>query len=255
MKVINLASGSSGNCSYIEADGTRILIDCGISASAAAKELDKNGISADSIQGIFISHEHHDHIDGAFAFSKKFKKPLYMNLGTYAATNHKLNGSEIRHFATGDVLPFGNVDIQFFPVSHDTADPVGFRIHSDEGEIVHATDFGIANNGLGDYFNSARMILMDFNHDMEMLIKGPYPIFLKERIAGNRGHLSNEAASKFLAELELPNLEALILAHISRTNNVPTVARATVMNAFANRPRTPKILTADQYRSVAVETS
>ncbi|HDR91381.1 MAG TPA: MBL fold metallo-hydrolase, partial [candidate division Zixibacteria bacterium] len=174
--------------------------------------------------------------------------PLYINLGTYARTNHKSNGSEVRHFCTGEIMPFVNTDIQFFPISHDTADPVGFRIHSDEGEIIHATDLGIADNGLGEIFNSARVILMDFNHDLEMLVKGPYPIFLKERIAGNKGHLSNESAAKFLAGLELPNLEALILAHMSRTNNVPTVARSAAQAVFEKRKKTPQIIAADQYR-------
>jgi len=253
MRIIPIASGSSGNCTFIETDGTRLMIDCGISAAAAIRELEKNSIDPATIDGLFISHEHHDHIDGAFAFSKKAKVPIYITLSAYAGSNHKSNGSEVRHFCTGDIMPFVNTDIQFFPISHDTSDPVGFRIHSEEGEIIHATDMGIAENGLGEIFNSARVILMDFNHDLEMLVKGPYPIFLKERIAGNKGHLSNENAAKFLAGLDLPNLEALILAHMSRTNNIPTVARSAAQAVFEDRKRTPQIIAADQYRPRLVE--
>ncbi len=255
MKIISIASGSSGNSTYLETDGTHILIDCGISASAVIREMEKFAVDPKDLDGIFISHEHHDHIDGAFTLSRKLAIPLYMNPGTYDAANHKINGSKVLHFTTGETMPLGNVDIHFFPISHDTFDPVGFKIHSCEGEIIHATDLGILNGNLDEIFDSARVILMDFNHDLEMLIKGPYPIFLKERIAGNKGHLSNESAAKFLAGLDLPNLETLILGHLSRTNNIPTIARSTALSAFTDRKRLPKIVAADQYRPRLLELS
>ncbi len=252
MEIISIASGSSGNSTFVGVDGTKLLIDCGISASAAARELVQRQIDPCSIDALLVTHEHQDHIGGAFTYSKKFNVPVYMNLPTFASSRGNTKKAIVRHFETGAEFSLGNTNIKSFPISHDTSDPVGFRITAGEGEIVFATDLGRANNGLEEIINNARALIMDFNHDMEMLIKGPYPVFLKERIASDRGHLSNEAASTFLSRLELPNLEVLIAAHLSRTNNLPKLARIAARRPFENRKRMPEIIIADQFRPRAI---
>jgi len=253
MKVIAIASGSSGNCTFVETDGTRVLIDCGISVSSAVRELSNLDIEPSSIDAILVTHEHRDHIDGVFPFARRFGVPVYLNPLTFGSTKKKNNGVVIQHFSTGDTFNLGNADIEAFSISHDTADPVGYMLRSCEGDVVQATDLGRANGRMADLFEAARVIVMDFNHDLEMLVKGPYPVYLKERIAGMKGHLSNETAAKFLADLDLPNLEALFLAHLSRTNNLPKLARNSARSIFENRSRKPQIITADQYRVRGVE--
>jgi len=224
------------------------LIDCGIPAKTALDALLSRNIAPSSIDGILITHEHPDHINGAFAFSKRFDIPIYINPPTYKAAKRVSRGAKINLFNTGSVFHAGNTDIEAIPVPHDAADTVGFRISTSEGEIAHLTDLGRIPDYLPEKIHDARAVILEFNHDIEMLAKGPYPSFLKERIAGNNGHLSNDTAAGFFIATDTPNLEALFLAHLSRTNNLPKLALSAAQKAFdGNRPET-KIIIADQFQ-------
>ncbi|MCK5833190.1 MBL fold metallo-hydrolase [bacterium] len=247
MRVLSLASGSSGNSYYISAANTNILVDCGISALRAKNKLSEHGIDTSKIDGLFITHEHSDHIKGAFVLAKRFSLPVYMSFKTYSKTDIRPNIEDVHFFSAGAVFSKGNLDVLPFPVPHDAVDPVGFKFFSDEGDIVIATDTGKITNDLIEAADGIRALILESNHDELMLKNGPYPKYLKARIASEHGHLSNKEASEFLKNIDQDKLEALLFCHLSRSNNLPKLVMAKAKEAFAGDFRKTVVQIADQY--------
>ena len=247
MRIISIASGSSGNCTFIECSGVRLLIDCGIPASNVSGHLAVEGIPPESINCVLLTHEHEDHIGGIFAFSKRYCIPIYMNLPTYSAIGTNPGKSECKFFSTGTRFSIDGTEILPFPVPHDGRDPVGFRIFSDEGDIVCMTDVGRFSTRIAENLMDSRVLLIEANHDLGMLVQGPYPKFLKERIASSRGHLSNDETAQYLSILDGKRPEVIFLSHLSRVNNLPKLASSCAQQALGKDSSKTRLIVADQY--------
>ncbi len=233
MRVLSLASGSSGNCYFVSAANTNILVDCGISARSAIERLAENGVDTKKIDALLITHEHSDHIGGAYTLTKRLGIPAFMSFRTYTEVSKHRQVEEVSFFHSGRPFEKGNLKILPFPVSHDAVDPVGFRIFSDEGDIVLATDTGKVTDEIRQVVDGARVLVLESNHDEHMLKYGPYPEYLKARIASEVGHLSNKTSGALLREMNRCNLEALLLSHLSRANNLPKIVLEEAKEAFS----------------------
>ena len=247
MQILNAASGSSGNATILESGGNRLLIDCGISVKSLVKKLDDKNIPPESLDAILVTHEHSDHISRVFTAARRYKIPVHMNFSTYSSSKVEIGDVNIRFFKSGIPFEVGKMRIKPFSVPHDSADPVAFRIDTDEGVVTVATDIGVPAPSVLKELHGSRAMVLEFNHDRNMLTKGPYPRFLKKRIAGPRGHLSNEEAMDLLWETDTSELELLVLGHLSRKNNLPKLAREKAQEVLTDRCCDAEISIADQY--------
>jgi len=247
MKVFNLTSGSSGNSTYVETGGSKILVDCGISAHRAASQLRSIEVDPDSIDSILLTHEHIDHSRGIFTFARRHNVPLYVNFSTLSAVKGNMKKVDIHYFKTGCRFTLGDLDILPFHTYHDAADPVGFRFFNDEGDIVIATDTGKYSDSLVENISGSKILMLEFNHDIDMLVNGPYPQYIKERILGDKGHLSNDMAVELVEKLDSNTIEALLLGHLSRTNNLPELALKAAGKVVSRLHAKGEIIITDQY--------
>ncbi len=221
MRVCLLASGSKGNAVYIESGSSRILIDAGLSARELKSRLERIGAGDKNPDALFLTHEHQDHCRGAGPVSRKLHLPVYIHPDTRKAIRNLGRIEKLNEFETGDAIQFRDLEIRSFPLTHDAAAPVGFTIESHEGKIGIATDLGIATRLVAERLKGSRVLILESNHDEDMLRDGPYPWHLKQRIRSHHGHLSNIASSELLKDLLWDGLEAVFLAHLSEVNNCP----------------------------------
>lgn len=234
-----LGSGSSGNTTVIESGSTRILIDAGLGPREMAERLESAGVDPASIGAVVVSHEHTDHARGAAAFSRKWGARLMGSRGTYAAA-----GFGAVDIAGYDVLEpniphaIGAMTVTGIAIPHDAAGPLAFVTTAEGCTLGHATDFGHVSAGVVDGFRECDAVLIESNYDPGMLREGPYPWSLKERILGRHGHLSNGDVAAWLGRGMGDACRTVILAHLSRTNNHPDVARMTAEAALRRRGRT-----------------
>ncbi len=228
MRVCLLASGSKGNSLFIEAGGTKLLVDAGLSAREIVARLSAIEVAAAEIDGIVISHEHTDHIRGAGALARKFDLPVLISYPTSRETAGHFRAARLVEFESGCSFEFRDILIDPFPITHDSADPVGLVIESRDGRIGVATDLGLATRLVKEKLKGCRALVLESNHDEEMLVNGPYPWYLKQRIKSRHGHLSNSESAGLLAEVMGPDLEMVFLAHLSEVNNHPEA----VLEAF-----------------------
>ena len=233
MRMCSIASGSSGNCIYIGSDNSHILIDAGISGKrveAGLKELELQGTD---VNGILITHEHSDHIRGLGVLARKYDVPIYATPGTAAAIR-EMNGlgriEEELFVEIGADVPFaiGDLKISPFRISHDAAEPVAYRVACGGHCAAVATDLGVYTDYTVDNLKDLDVLLLEANHDIHMLEVGGYPYYLKRRIAGERGHLSNELSGKLICQVLQDNLKDVFLGHLSKENNYAELARETV---------------------------
>ncbi|MBN2643929.1 MAG: MBL fold metallo-hydrolase [Desulfuromonadaceae bacterium] len=234
MRVCQLASGSKGNALYIESGQTRILIDAGLSARRLSAHLQDIGIEAASLDAVFLTHEHVDHTSGLGPLCRRYALPLYCTQQTFSVLE-KLGPVKTRFFESGESVVLKDLRVQSFPVTHDAVEPVGFVIEGCEGRVGLATDLGVATRLVQDRLQQCRVLVLETNHDEEMLREGPYPWPLKQRIRSRHGHLSNREGSELLAQLLWPGLEALFLAHLSETNNTPQAAQSCVAHVLTRQ--------------------
>ncbi|PLX84003.1 MAG: MBL fold metallo-hydrolase [Desulfuromonas sp.] len=241
MRVCLLASGSRGNTALVEADGCRLLIDAGLSAREADRRLATLGLSGNDIHAILVSHEHHDHVCGIGPLARRYGLPVYIDSET---VNHlpKLGTiDDLRLFSAGDRFAFRDLTIDSFATAHDAVNPVGFAIDSSEGRVGFATDLGVATRLVAERLKSCRVLVLEANHDEQMLLAGPYPWKLKQRIRSRLGHLSNVDAVRLLSEICWEGLEAVFVAHLSAENNCPDLAASLIETALTEqglcRPR------------------
>lgn len=231
MRVCLLASGSKGNALYVETGETRLLIDAGLSLRGLKERLALIGADVNRLDGVFISHEHQDHCRGLGPLARALKLPVKMESTAFGAIAKGLGKfPALQEFRAGESFEFRDLRIETIPFTHDAAATVGFVIEGREGRIGVATDLGIATRLVMQRLQRCRALVLEFNHDEELLRDGPYPWHLKQRIRSNHGHLSNEAAGELLDGLRWDGLEAVFLGHLSETNNRPELALAAARN-------------------------
>lgn len=220
-----LASGSRGNAVYIDDGNTAILIDAGLSGVEIQRRMGKKGLDPNHLDAILVSHEHSDHIKGVGVISRRFDLPVYINDGTRQATGKKLGKLiEVVPFTCGHSFVVNSLAIHPFSISHDAEDPTGFTIGCNGRKIGVATDLGIVTSVVKTHLTACDILILEANHDPQMLIEGPYPWPLKQRIQSRSGHLSNEDTANLLKELWHDNLSHVVLAHLSEENNTPEKA-------------------------------
>lgn len=236
----SLSSGSSGNCYVIKSDDRLLLIDAGITLKKIKEKLTEIGASLDEVFGIFVTHEHTDHIKSVGAISRKYDVPIYANEKTWSEME-SLIGHVKEHnkmiFNTGETFKLEDLVIKAFSIPHDAADPVGFSFYKEDAQISTVTDIGYMTEAIIKEIIHADLLILEANHDVDMLKIGKYPWFLKQRILGKQGHLSNEDAGKALVHLltENPKERQVLLAHLSRENNFPQMAYQTVKNILEEK--------------------
>ena len=233
LAVCVLASGSKGNAIYISAGTVAVLIDAGLSGIEITRRLQSKGLSPDDLDAIIVSHEHSDHIQSVGVLSRRHNLPVYMNTRTRQAAAAQLGDiSQSINFECGTPFKIKTLTIHPFSLSHDAKDPVGFAVSQNGSKVGIATDLGIATAMVKEHLKQCNLLILEANHDPVMLIEGPYPWPLKQRIKSRSGHLSNEASRNLLEEVKHESLECVILAHISETNNTSQKALHTMASAI-----------------------
>jgi len=218
LEVCALGSGSKGNAYVVGGEGSYILIDCGLSARRIRKGLQAANVPESALEGIVLTHEHHDHVAGLPVFRKGSGLPVYATPGTWEGVRRKGSGP-FRPVEAGRPFAIGPFRIVPFSVSHDAADPVGLVLESDWGSVGIATDLGCADERIRQRLSGHRVVVIESNHDEDLLRNGSYPWDLKERILGLFGHLSNRDSQSTLVSAAHDRLEAVLLAHLSQENN------------------------------------
>lgn len=223
-----LGSGSSGNCSLVSHGTCHVLIDAGFSYREIDARLSQFGLTAQDLTAVLVTHEHGDHIRSAHTFSRRLEIPVYATEGTYAACL-----SEKKLYDWVEVFPgrsFRLGAMTFHPISlpHDASDPVGFRLECEGRVLAHMTDFGYVSGLVRESLRGCDLMLLEANHDLDLLRHGPYPWSLKQRIASKLGHLSNDASMGVLAEVAHDTLEHVVFGHLSDTNNQVPLLRAQI---------------------------
>lgn len=220
-----LGSGSKGNAVYIEGGGTAILIDAGFSGKEIEHRLKAIGKSLSDVKALCLTHEHNDHICGAGVLSRRCRISLWANRGTFEAGAKRLGKlHRKKEFITGEAFTVDGLTIRSFRTFHDTADPVGFVIEDGKTSLGYCTDTGKTSHLMARRLGGCKALILEFNHNQEMLKNGPYPLALQQRVRSSLGHLSNDQAQAFLVELASPSLKHLVLAHLSEQNNTPKLA-------------------------------
>ena len=230
-KVSILASGSTGNSLYIESDKQKILVDAGLSGKKITSLMNEVGRSPAELDAILVTHEHTDHIHGVGVLSRKHGIDVYANEKTWEAMTKNVGNIDPEHkriFERGKTLTFGDMDIESFGVSHDAADPQFYQFHRNNKRFVVLTDTGYCSDRIKGTVKDADAYLMESNHDLSMLRMGKYPWSLKQRILGDKGHLSNEDGALVMTELIGNNTKRIYLGHLSRENNIKELAHMTM---------------------------
>ncbi len=228
-----LASGSKGNAIYVSDGRTAILVDAGLSGKEIERRMHMAGLSFETVKAIVVSHEHSDHIRGVGVLSRRYALPVYISARTAQIAEAQLGRlHEVRHFQIGRSFPIEGLMLHPFATSHDAEDPAGFTIGQNGRKIGIATDLGVATGMVKEHLKSCALLILEANHDPDMLIEGPYPWPLKQRIKSRNGHLSNEDSCALLAEIKHSALCHVVLAHLSETNNTPQKALQAVTRAL-----------------------
>jgi len=250
-----LASGSRGNCALLATSATRILVDAGLSGRETFKRLraladradgrsaDRSDLRVDDISAILITHEHSDHIAGLQRLATKLNVPVFLTAPTHHAWNRAVRDAEgaipelpkSEHFSAGRGFRIGDIEVMPFTIPHDAIDPVGFTFRAEGVKIGFATDLGYMPASVRDHLRGCSLLVMESNHDVEMLRSGPYPWSVKQRVMSRVGHLSNQALAEFFSSDYDGGAEYLVLAHLSEQNNHPEIARAAAEQALGGR--------------------
>jgi len=234
ISVCLLASGSRGNAIYISDGRASILIDVGLSGVEIQRRMTARDLDPQQLDGIVVSHEHNDHIQAVGILARRFKLPVYISANTYAAAQKQLGKIDtIERFNCGTPFQVGSLELHPFSISHDATDPAGFTVTSNGTRIGIATDLGIVTSMVKTHLQDCVALIIEANHDRNMLAEGPYPWPLKQRIQSRSGHLSNDDTSQLLHEVLHDGLTHVILAHLSEQNNTPDKALQAVQQSLA----------------------
>jgi phosphoribosyl 1,2-cyclic phosphodiesterase len=247
-----LASGSSGNCTFISSGRTRILVDAGLSRKEVARRLAAIGEDPKHLNAILISHEHTDHVSGLPLLAGGWKIPVYLTRDTAPAIDWGDYQAPTETFQAGSRLSIGDLDIETFTVPHDAADPVGFALRAHGVKIGLVTDLGYIPDSIKFHLRGTDLLILESNHDLEMLKVGPYPWSVKQRVMGRKGHLSNHVVSEFIRTELDTSTSLLVLGHISEHNNHPELVRLTARQALAGRELFTRLVIAEPRRQSEV---
>jgi len=233
MKLCSIASGSSGNCIFAGSDTTSLLIDTGISGKRIEEGLCEIGHTTREVDGILITHEHSDHISGLGVVARRYGIPIYATQGTRKAILNSKSVGEIPTELFVDIWPdadfvIGDITVSPISISHDAAQPTAYRVRQGRKTMAVMTDLGRFDSYIIENLQNVDLILLEANHDVHMLQAGTYPYYLKQRILGERGHLSNELSGQLLSQVLHDNLKTVILGHLSKENNYEQLAYETV---------------------------
>ncbi len=255
MIAISLQSGSNGNCIYVETCGKKLLFDAGISGVQAKERLAAHGRDIRAVDAVIISHDHSDHIRHAGVFQRKYGLPVYVTAATLAAASARCalgKMKDVRLFRSSDKLAFGDVHVHAIPTPHDGVDGSAFVIEGAQKRLGILTDLGHVFKDLVHIVSSLDAVFLESNYDPEMLAQGPYPAYLKQRIKGPHGHISNIEAAEVLLRASAGNrLQWACLAHLSEQNNHPDVALRTHRAVMAEKLT---LYVADRYQASALFT-
>lgn len=254
MRLCSIASGSSGNCTYIGNDTTGVLVDAGISGKKIEQGLQGIGVDPSELKGIFVTHEHSDHIKSVGVLARKYEIPIYATPETIHAM---LKGKGIGRIPEGlfryvypdTPIMVDDLEIQPFSISHDAANPVCYTFQYNGKKIGYATDLGTYDEYIIEQLKDSDLLFLEANHDVNMLMVGSYPYYLKQRILGDHGHLSNDRSANLICELLHDRLKAIILAHLSKDNNYEALAYETIAQCVAQsmgERQTPRIVVANR---------
>lgn len=233
MRLCSIASGSSGNCIYVGSENTHVMIDVGVSAKRIETGLQMIGVSPESLAGILITHEHSDHIQGLGVMARRYHIPIFGTVETLNAILRQSNVGRIEENLLNYIKPdqafgLGDLLIEPYSISHDASNPVCYTFQNDGKKVGMATDLGNFTPYTIDKLRNSELLYMEANHDVNMLMVGGYPYYLKQRILGDRGHLSNDLSAKLICELLSDKLQHIVLGHLSKENNYAELAYETI---------------------------
>lgn len=238
LKFATIASSSKGNCVYVGSEHTNILIDAGLSGKRIEEGLSALELTGNDIDAIFVTHEHNDHVAGIGVLSRRYDIPVYATEGTWSnmpSTVGKFRRNMERLVYADEMFAFNDLCIKPFNIPHDAKEPVGYSISNNNNKITIATDIGHISAQVEENIKGSSLILLESNHDVDMLKAGDYPYQLKQRILSDFGHLSNDNAGKFLTDVADRMLKYVFLGHLSQENNTPRVAFDTVSNIVTDK--------------------
>lgn len=231
VKFCPIASGSSGNSIYVGTEYTHILIDAGISGKKIQEGLNQLNVDGKSIDALFITHEHKDHTKGVGILSRRFDIPIYATQGTWTGMANDIGAvapKNVKYIYSGENCIINDICVLPFDIPHDAAEPVGYNIVAQNHKMTIATDLGHITDSIKESLTDSEILLLEANHDLDMLKKGPYPWYLKQRILGEKGHISNDVAGNLISEIMSEKLKHIYLGHLSDENNIPRLAYDTV---------------------------
>jgi phosphoribosyl 1,2-cyclic phosphodiesterase len=233
MRLCSIASGSSGNCIYVGSDNTHLLVDAGISGKRIEAGLNEIGLKTAEMEGILITHEHSDHIGSLGVLARRYGIPIYATKGSIKGILHTkqvgdIDKSLFREISADEDFTIGDVTVSPLAISHDAAEPVAFILRKEGKSLGIITDLGVYDHYIIQKLQSLDILLLESNHDVNMLQVGNYPYYLKQRILSNRGHLSNELSGQLLCEVLHDKFQTVILGHLSKENNYEKLAYETV---------------------------
>lgn len=234
MKLGSIASGSSGNCIFVGSDKTNLLVDAGISGKRIENGLNNIDIKPDTIQGILITHEHSDHVSGLGVMARRYHMPIYATYETVMAISRIKSLGEIPDELINYIEPdksfyINDILVEPFSTSHDASNPVCYTMEVDGDKVGIATDLGKYDEYIIDKLSGSDLLMIEANHDTNMLMVGRYPYYLKQRILGDRGHLSNDSSADLISKLISKKKQHIVLAHLSKENNYEELAYETVL--------------------------
>jgi phosphoribosyl 1,2-cyclic phosphodiesterase len=257
LKVSVLATSSAGNCTFVGTDRTRILIDAGLSRKDTFERLRSIGEDPDKLDAILITHEHCDHVSGLGVLSRYYRKlgravPVFMTKLTAPLIEWIGDPPPLEHFQAGTGFSIGDLHVQSFTIPHDANDPVGYTVRCFGVKFGLAMDLGYMPESVKYHLSRCHMLVLESNHDIEMLKVGPYPWSVKQRVMGRKGHLSNDVVSDYIAHTLDGENQLLLLGHLSEHNNHPEIVRLVASQAIERRNLGTKLIVAETKKQCEV---
>jgi phosphoribosyl 1,2-cyclic phosphodiesterase len=236
LRFTSLGSGSSGNGLVVESGETRVMMDCGFTLGDTKARLERVGLAPSQISGIVVTHEHDDHMGGVARFALRYAIPVYLTRGTAQWLPPDFPAVLVKCIDSHTAFSIGSVAVEPFPVPHDAREPVQYVFSDGDARLGVVTDIGTVTQHVVEKLSGCEALVVECNHDLDMLMEGPYPVSLKHRVAGRFGHLCNADAGRLVGALELSKLRHLIAAHLSQQNNKPALAVGALSAAAGCEP-------------------